>query len=587
MKNELSQIPNRKFIETYSGNGKTILTPNGYKEILEVHKTIKYRKYKITLENGLSLECAYNHVVVRSDNSEVYAKNCLGMSLRTNIGDSVVISCIDLNIEEHMYDVSIDSEDELYFSNGILSHNSGKSVTTGIFLSHCYTFKNDLNMGIVSNRAAQAKEFLNTTKNMLLFLPIWMQSGTISWNKNSIESENSTRCMVDVPNSDSFTGFTMDILVIDECAKIRPNMWEDFADSIFPSQSGLAWKKNIIISTMRGLNHYYDLVAGAREETNGYTLYEVDWKVVPRYKSDGSLYEPEEFKTKIIEKHGLIYFEQNYANSPIGSSHTLIDAEALKKMKVSEPDEIRDGKLNIYKYPIKGHNYIMSVDPCKDGIDNFSVQIIDITTFNFGQVASASIQIEYLLMPEFLYEWCLLFNKPYLVIENNEGAGQSIADQMYQTYEYENLHFDKGSNGRRKKYPGFRTTTKTRRQILQTLKLFIDNNNLSVIDQTTINEFRRFILLKNKYQADEGCHDDSVMALALAFVAFCDSKNFEDMKKLLKNLYSDENTSDEAEASFVEYLTIGDFDDYSDEEYEDDDDEDRFSDDKEYNLSNL
>lgn len=478
-------------------------------------------------------------------------------------------------------------EDNFESVIGLMGRQSGKSVTTGIFLSHCYTFKNDLNMGVVSNRAAQAKEFLNTTKNMLLNIPIWMQAGTVSWNKNSIESENVTRCMVDVPSADSFTGFTMDVVVVDECSRIKPNAWEDFADSIFPSQSGLAWKKNIIISTMRGLNHYYDLVKGAREKANGYEIYEVDWRVVPRYTSDGSLMAPEEFQRKIIEKHGLIYFEQNYANSAIGSSHTLINAKALTKMKKTEPEEIRDGKLNIYTYPKKGHKYMMSVDPCKDGIDNFSVQILDITSFQFEQVASASMQIEYLLMPEFLNEWCDLYNKPYLIIENNEGAGQSIADQMYQTYEYENLHFDKMPNGRKKKYPGFRTTTKTRRQILQTLKLFIDNGKLEVVDATTIDEFRRFILINNKYQADEGCHDDSVMALALAFVAFCNSKNFDDMKELVKNLYADIDSCEDAEASFIEYLTIGDFDDGSDEREYDTNSHFRESFEPEYYLSNL
>ena len=376
------------------------------------------------------------------------------------------------------------------------------------------------------------------------------------------------------------------------CAFIRPNIWAEFSDAIFPSQSGLAWKKNIIISTMNGMNHFYDLVDGARSDSNGFEITDVDWKVVPRYRPDGTLMPSDEFQSKIIKKYGTVYFEQNYANSAIGSSHTLINAEPLKLMKPQEPEEIRDGKLNIYKYPVKGHKYMCSVDPCKDGIDNFSVQIIDITTFQFEQVASASIQIEYLLMPEFLNEWCEFYNNPYLIIENNEGAGQSIADQMYQTYEYENLHFDKGLNNKRKKYPGFRTTTKTRRQILQTLKLFIDNDKLEVIDRTTIDEFRRFILINNKYQADEGCHDDSVMALALAFVPFCNSKNFEDMKKLIRNLYSDVETSDESESNFVDYLTIGDFDDGSDEDFEDyeyfEDDEKSFNIDGEnYNLTNL
>ena len=106
---KLSQITNRKFIESYSGNGRKILTPTGYKEIIEVHKTIPYRKFKLILENEMILECAYNHVVVDKYNIEHYAKDSLDIELQTINGVSKVINVIDLEIEEHMYDISIDS----------------------------------------------------------------------------------------------------------------------------------------------------------------------------------------------------------------------------------------------------------------------------------------------------------------------------------------------------------------------------------------------------------------------------------------------------------------------------------------------
>ena len=54
------------------------------------------------------------------------------------------------------------------------------------------------------------------------------------------------------------------------------------------------------------------------------------------------------------------------------------------------------------------------------------------------------------------------------------------------------------------------------------------------------------------------------MSLAMAFVPFCNSKNFEDMKIVVKNLYSTEESTD---IDFTELLTIGSFDDYSDEDY--------------------
>lgn len=458
---------------------------------------------------------------------------------------------------------------------GLLSRQSGKTVTVGIYLAHKYNFGYDLNIGIVGNGGKQAQEFLSSVKNIIIELPIWMQQGVEVWNKKSIENESSMRILTDVPNSDAFRGFTIAILVVDECGFIRPNVWEEFSDSIFPSQAGLAWKKNIIISTANGMNHFYDMVKGARDGVNGMNLFEVDWKDVPRFGPDGKVIPNEEFQAAVIKKRGEMYFNQNFANEFIGSSQTLVSSAKLESMKQAEVLELRDGKLKIYKYPEKDHKYFMVIDASKDGQDFFAVQIIDITGFPFEQVATAQLQVDYLLMPEFIDEWGELYNYPYLIIENNEGAGQSIADQMKNDYEYENLHYDKKSESQttnlaksRKAYPGFRTTSKTRKQILQTLKLFIENDQLIINDASTIKEFFRFILIRGKFQADEGAHDDLIMSLAMAFVPFCNTKNFEDMRMVVKNLYmSDEYAEGEDDKEFAELLSIGSFEDYTDETF--------------------
>lgn len=209
---KLSQITNRKFIESYPGNGKKILTQNGYKEIIEVHKTIPYRKFRIRLENGLFLECAYNHVIIREDYSEVYAKDSLGSFIITQLGISKVVEVTDLEIEEHMYDISIDSEDKLYFSQGILSHNSSKTISTSIYLSHLANFDTEKNIGIVANKGGLAREFLLNIKNIFIELPMWMSVGVKTWNKSFIEFENDMRILTDVPSQDSFRGYSIHCL---------------------------------------------------------------------------------------------------------------------------------------------------------------------------------------------------------------------------------------------------------------------------------------------------------------------------------------------------------------------------------------
>ena len=214
---KLSLLTERKFIESFPGNGRMILTPNGYVEILEVHKTIKYPKFKIILENGLYLEGAHNHVIIDENYNEIYIKDSLGHNILTEVDISKVIEVIDLNVEEHMYDISIDSTDELYYSNGILSHNSGKTVTVGIFLTWCAIFKRDINVGICANRGKTSKEFLDKVKKIYIELPIWLQTGIVTWNKTWIETENGVRLMTDVFSETAFRGFSCHMIVGDEC----------------------------------------------------------------------------------------------------------------------------------------------------------------------------------------------------------------------------------------------------------------------------------------------------------------------------------------------------------------------------------
>jgi hypothetical protein len=311
----------------------------------------------------------------------------------------------------------------------------------------------------------------------------------------------------------------------------------------------------------------YKIIYSRKSEgVNGYIGYEVDWKVVPRYKPDGSLKTPEEFQNEIIRKYGEVYWNQNYGGEFIGSSHTLLSSNTLKMLKNKEPVNTYAPGLKIFIKPEKHHHYIMAVDAAKDGSDSFAVQVIDITNFNFRQVATAKLDVDYLIMPEILEEWAQMYNNAFLIIENNEGAGQSVADQMYLTYEYENLYFDKDTKNKNKKYPGFRTTPKSRKLILKTMKTFIENNNLEINCQDTIDEFFTFILDNGKYQADDSSHDDMIMSLAIVFAPFCNSKNFVDMEKIVGKIFNNHEDSEDVEISDI--LVIGDFDDTVDDNFE-------------------
>ena len=698
---------------------------SGLHKPVEVFRTKPLEVISLTFGNGRTLRCSADHVLITDRGEEVRAKDAVGCSIQTKSGSTMCIDIDYLGIKEPMYDLTF-LEDHLFYTNGVLSHNSGKSITIATWLAWLYCFSKGVVMGICANKLGMATEFLKNTKDILIQLPMWMTPGVKVWNVGSIAADNGNRILTDAPSDASFRGYSCHVIVVDECAYLNPLNFEAFCDAVLPSQSSLTWKKTLFISTANGLNHFYQLVRGARlhkhfkdikedqledikskhkvlevkrygdlydvevdEPSNGHRLIEVDWREVPRYKENGERKTPEEFKEEIIAKHGLVHFNQAYANCLdggaeilikqgdtehvltlaglwhyldngdwqahnlkimtqsgwsafkgvrktrhtqvytivtqkrkfttslshrfyynnkwsfssevavgdlldgsrvlgvyrldlrypnyvdlydiletgdgtylasdtvnhncfIGSSYTLLSADAMTALTAKDPLEQRSNILNIFEYPVEGHKYIIAVDPAKDGIDGFAVCILDITTFPFKQVAACSTDIDYFLMPEYLDEWGKMYNSGLIIVENNEGAGQSIADMLWRDYEYENLYFDKKAG---KRYPGFRTTPRSRKLILDTMKMFAENGNLEIVDIKTINELYTFILINGKYQADEGCHDDRVMALALAFAPFSAIKNFTEAKDMIKSFYSKDSDFD-----FTEHLMIGYFD---------------------------
>ena len=490
---------------------------------------------------------------------------------------------------------SLNDENDQYLV--VFPRQAGKSATTAVWLCWLFLFKEQINIGICANRGSTATDFLANVKNIFTCLPIWFQQGIKVWNVKRIEGENGTRILTDATSGDSFRGSTMNVVVVDEAAYVAATKWESFVDSVLPSQSSLAWKKTIFISTPNGLNHFYSMVKDSKKRkvienvqeseieeikkketvldivknkyetfdvqidkpSNDMELITVDWKEVPRYDRKGDLIDPETFKQQVIDRDGLQFFLQAYACEFLGSSHTLISGDVLKEIESVKPkDKIfvqgTEEFVKIYEEPFENHKYILSVDPAKDGRDYFALHMIDVTKFPFKQVASGRLQIDYLLMPNFLYDFANSYNTAFTIIENNEGAGQSIADTLKRDFEYENLYYDRTGN-KFKNYPGFRTTTKSRAQLLETLKLLIENKKLEICDSDTILELQRFILVKKKFQAEEGFHDDLVMSLAIAFCLFNDIQNFEDFKEVTKSIYS------ESETDFADYITIGNFDD--------------------------
>ena len=122
----LSSTVNRKFIKSIPLENLEIETDLGWKSVSSVHKTIPYLKYRLETVSGLFIECADNHIVFDSDMNEVFVKDLIPYlsHIITKNGIEVVVKNECLQYEEEMYDITVDSDEHRFYSNGILSHNS-------------------------------------------------------------------------------------------------------------------------------------------------------------------------------------------------------------------------------------------------------------------------------------------------------------------------------------------------------------------------------------------------------------------------------------------------------------------------------
>lgn len=68
---KLSDTVERKFIDSVSLQNWEIDTPDGWKPLTAIHKTIPYRMWRLETENGFFLEGADTHIVILNDRNRM------------------------------------------------------------------------------------------------------------------------------------------------------------------------------------------------------------------------------------------------------------------------------------------------------------------------------------------------------------------------------------------------------------------------------------------------------------------------------------------------------------------------------------
>ena len=103
--------------------GIQVLTENGYEDISSINITDQQKTIIIKTKTK-QLKCSADHILIQSDDTEVYAKDSLGKDIKTDNGLFETILSIEESDEEELYDISLaDGTSHCFYANGLLSHN--------------------------------------------------------------------------------------------------------------------------------------------------------------------------------------------------------------------------------------------------------------------------------------------------------------------------------------------------------------------------------------------------------------------------------------------------------------------------------
>jgi len=184
-------------------------------------------------------------------------------------------------------------------------------------------------------------------------------------------------------------------------------------------------------------------------------------------------------------------------------------------------EENNHGELRVYKYPSFEGKFLIAADVALGVGQDSSVAVVMDSERNICAVYRDN-RIDPTKFGDLLFFLGRYYNNALLAVESNSIGVATLArlSQM----KYRNIYFQtdiqklSDEDGKR---PGFRTTSVTRPAIIGLLKNAIKERDVKIPDSILIQELKEFIISNNgKAEALPGCHDDTVIATAIALEVY-------------------------------------------------------------------
>jgi len=427
-----------KIIKSYDISDYEIMTDDGWKDITHVHKTIPFDIWHLETESGLFIDCADEHIVIDEFGKSVYVQDLtIGDKIKTINGIEKVKHVFKTDsLPVNMYDVTVDSSNHTFYSNGILSHNT---TTITIYALWIVCFQADKRITIVANKESTAKEIFSRIRMSFEELPVWMKPSVKSWRKDGFQLGNDSEIKVSTSSSSGPRGSTSNLLIIDEMAHCPNEVMQELWKSAIPIISSSKKSQIVVISTPNGTdNKFYELYKESQKEKSSWHLETVNWDDVPG--------RDEEWKRETLSllNNNIDDFEQEYCNRFHAPGKTAIDADLLKSLQAQCKEPIyvmEDGAYKIYNTPSPDGVYVVGVDVGEGiGRSNTVAQILNIA--DLTKIEQVAVFASNTISPYhfgtrlmgILEDW----GRPPVLVENNNN-GQQVLDVLHHTHNYETI----------------------------------------------------------------------------------------------------------------------------------------------------
>lgn len=489
------------------------------------------------------------------------------------------------------YQIQILNQYQHHRKNVFVSpRQSGKTITSSIFLLWYLLFNFEKNAMIMANIGDTAAELMDKIKVIMKGLPFFLKPGLLIYNVMTMKYDNGCRIMAKTTTKTSSIGYTIHMLYMDEFAHINPNFINQFFKSVYPTISSSQIARVIITSTPNGMNKFWEIYKGAIDGENEFNPIRVEWWQIPG--------RDEEWRKKEIAALGSEEdFNQEYGCQFLSSSRLLLDSSTLKRLKSNEENFIFHELSPFELSPIDYQNllwhpkfdpasifekddqkFYISIDTAGGGGGDYSVVNIfkvspmpssviknkkffeDESDFfcllQIGIFRSNVIQIEELkAFLEILILHVLGADNTRIVLEL-DYKGEILMDKLLDVEDFydEMFVYTKHSDASTKLKPGVKLTVRNKEKYCYDLKINSRASKIIVSEKNTIHELANFGLNNNGSFTSQIGKDDIAMTLVDVNCIF-DTGDFQEtvtdlydnlpekFKKLIEEKLSDNNNT--------------------------------------------